>query len=453
MKWPSGDAPFPVVDVNGRETSREKQGLLDGLKQMRKVKRSGLIADRYLEIRRQACLHCPEQKLDRHGRTTGERLFIVHRSTPFCGTPWFGKLKGRSPWRDGCGCNLNEKIRYVDAECPRGRWGPGDRFGAGVVTVFDSSAQGEGRLADTVDVHLMSRDHQPDISGIGDTLGFLPIIREYDRVTPSRVRYVILKGGERWARLGYQDLAFEDDGERVPAETEIWVNRDRLSTIDQSCLDRGVTRHQNWAGELSIEYRPFRIEPEPGSLLEMKQRLAEPVIAGRPIVALSPFASTNLQRTWPRRHWLVLLGMLQDSGYYVYVMDGTDAGRTAPFNCEHVLGESPQRTVARFALTDLHVGNDSGMMHLSGLVGTPSVVVCGPTSGEQTYGSYASVETVQGEASCDACYWNRDRGFGVECNSGCINMWDIRPERVFEAIIERLNRESGEVYIGQEATV
>jgi ADP-heptose:LPS heptosyltransferase len=93
------------------------------------------------------------------------------------------------------------------------------------------------------------------------------------------------------------------------------------------------------------------------------------------------------------------------------------------------------------------------MMHLSGLVGTASIAICAPTKGSQVFGSYPNVKVIQGGAPCDACYWNEDRGYGVECASGCVNMWDIRPERVFAAIIERLRYENDEAYTTQEAAV
>ena len=405
---------------------------------MRRVKKSGEIALKYQTVRLEVCKSCTERVIDQStGEVTEELLVRELRGKLYCGAPWNKKLS-RSPFHEGCGCNLREKLLYEAAECPRGRWGPGKKFGNGVYTIYDNRNE-KGTIKDAIDVHVMSKDHKPDLSGIGDTLAFLPIVRGMRRKhRDKRIRYVIMSANEQWAKLGYDDICFEDDGERTPAEIEIYGSDTHLSALDIECIENEWTRHKYWEDRLDVKAERFRIEPDKKFLLEAKQKFAKATIEGRPIVAISPFASYNIQRTWPMRHWLVLLEKLKQEGSFVYLIDGPQEDRSSLFDCPKLLGELPMRVASRLALTGIHIGNDSGMNHLCGLLGTDAITITGPTWGEQVFGWYGNVKTIQGFGECSACYWRPEKGWSVPCQSACLVMWDIRPETVFEAIMKTI---------------
>ncbi|KKN73356.1 hypothetical protein LCGC14_0401690 [marine sediment metagenome] len=420
--------------------AQKKRSLLDSAKEMIEVKRGGRVQEKYRAVREMICRHCPEETFDDRGRPTGEKLFRTHLRRPYCGVPWYGKLTKRDVHRLGCGCNLDDKVKWEDSACPRGRWGPGKKFGAGVHTIFDNRS--EGTLEGVADVHVMSRDHQPDVTGIGDTLAFLPLMRAYAKANPeTRIRYAIMGATEEWARLGYDDLTFEDDGERDHGELDVWGSHTHLAGIDRICVEKGWVRQEYWADRLGVEPEKFKLTPDPEWLLQEKQGLAEPLLEGKPIVGLSPFASMNVQRTWPAHHWLKLLQMLQDEGIYVYLLDGPDQRRTAWFNCERLLGVPAARAVARMSLTTLHIGNDSGMNHLCGLTTSRGLAICGPTRGEQVFGWYGNIETIQAEGWCVGCYWETAKGFALPCKMACEPMWDLKPEAVFQRALQLIAEE------------
>src|ERR1035437_368708 len=82
---------------------------------------------------------------------------------------------------------------------------------------------------------------------------------------------------------------------------------------------------------------------------------------GRPIVTISPGA-VGAGKAWPAGHYGTLARALTNDGASVWVLGG--------------LNETPlARAAAAAAVT-----NDSGLMHVSAAIGTPTVAIFGPTS-------------------------------------------------------------------------
>jgi hypothetical protein len=82
---------------------------------------------------------------------------------------------------------------------------------------------------------------------------------------------------------------------------------------------------------------------------------------------------------------------------------------------------------------DLHVGNDSGPVHIRHLFRKPSVVLFGPSNAD--YYAYPENTTLKGTV-CDECWWFTPR-WNVECFLGldtCARMLSITPNRVFDAM-------------------
>ncbi len=433
------DGP-PKITVNNRpdKPDPKPQGLLRGALQMGRVKMGGKIDGKVAKMRLAVCTTCPERVKDKNDNDTGEKLFRYDNETPYCGVPWREQTR-RLVYHEGCGCNLQDKTLWKIAECPRGLWGPGANFGKGVRTVYRDKSK--GTLKDVIDMHVMSKDQPPDISGIGDTLSFLPMVRAMRTANPDKqVRYVIMKTNHQWASLGYDDIVFEDDIDRIPGEVEHHSADTGCMGVLAKCTERGYTWHQFWEERFGLKTEVFRITPEPGFLLDAKQRLADPIIAGKPIIALSPFTGAE-QKSWPKRHWLELAYMLQEAGFYIYVIDGPDPKRSSMFPCMRFWGWPAKKLVGLLSLTDLHIGNDSSGSHLAGLMGIPGMVLCSQTNGWSIYGGYKSIEVMQAEGPCTECLWDSARGWKPPCATACILLWDMRPKMVFEAIMSRLEKE------------
>ena len=107
---------------------------------------------------------------------------------------------------------------------------------------------------------------------------------------------------------------------------------------------------------------------------------------GRPIVTLSPGA-VGEGKAWPPGHYAALARSLTDDGATVWVLGGPNETPLARLIVNaggshvHDLTSSDLRNaIVALAAADTAVTNDSGLMHVSAAIGTPTVAIFGPTS-------------------------------------------------------------------------
>jgi hypothetical protein len=78
------------------------------------------------------------------------------------------------------------------------------------------------------------------------------------------------------------------------------------------------------------------------------------------------------------------------------------------------------------------VSGDSGMAHVAGILGRPTVVLCSVTDGSRIVNPYPSTLWLRGRLGCHACYWNspyRD----ADCLPRCPSLAAIEPDQVAAA--------------------
>jgi heptosyltransferase-2 len=105
-----------------------------------------------------------------------------------------------------------------------------------------------------------------------------------------------------------------------------------------------------------------------------------------PIVTLSPGA-VGAGKAWPVAHYAELARALVKDGASVWVLGGPSETASAQQIIEaagaHVrdlTGNDLRHAVLALAAADVAVTNDSGLMHISAAIGTPTVAIFGPTS-------------------------------------------------------------------------
>jgi heptosyltransferase-2 len=106
----------------------------------------------------------------------------------------------------------------------------------------------------------------------------------------------------------------------------------------------------------------------------------------RPIVTLSPGA-VGAGKAWPGGHYGALARALINDGASVWVLGGpnemplakqiADAGGS---RVRDLTGSDLRNAILALAAADISVTNDSGLMHVSAAIGTPTVAIFGPTS-------------------------------------------------------------------------
>jgi heptosyltransferase-2 len=107
---------------------------------------------------------------------------------------------------------------------------------------------------------------------------------------------------------------------------------------------------------------------------------------GRPIVTLSPGA-VGAGKAWLPGHYAALARALTDDGASVWVLGGPDetaiAKQIAGAAGSHVhdlTSADLRNAILALAAADISVTNDSGLMHVSAAIGTPTIAIFGPTS-------------------------------------------------------------------------
>jgi heptosyltransferase-2 len=106
----------------------------------------------------------------------------------------------------------------------------------------------------------------------------------------------------------------------------------------------------------------------------------------RPIVTLSPGA-VGPGKAWPVAYYSDLAKALTADGVSVWVLGGpaeAEAARliaqAAGRNVRDLTGTDLRNAILALAAADVSVTNDSGLMHVSAALGTPTVAIFGPTS-------------------------------------------------------------------------
>jgi lipopolysaccharide heptosyltransferase II len=106
----------------------------------------------------------------------------------------------------------------------------------------------------------------------------------------------------------------------------------------------------------------------------------------RPIIAVAPGA-VGTGKAWPAGHYAELARALTKDGASVWVVGGPNetplAAQIAATGGDHVrdlTSNDLRNAIFALAAADVSVTNDSGLMHVSAALGTPTVAIFGPTS-------------------------------------------------------------------------
>ena len=116
--------------------------------------------------------------------------------------------------------------------------------------------------------------------------------------------------------------------------------------------------------------------------------LAQCGLAGedRPIVTLSPGA-VGTGKAWPASHYGELARALAKDGASIWVLGGPNEtalakqiAATGGNRVRDLTSSDLRNAILAMAAADIAVTNDSGLMHVSAAIGTPTIAIFGPTS-------------------------------------------------------------------------
>ena len=105
-----------------------------------------------------------------------------------------------------------------------------------------------------------------------------------------------------------------------------------------------------------------------------------------PVVTLSPGA-VGAGKAWPARHYAKLARALTADGVSVWVLGGPNETPIAKEivaaggnRMRDLTGADLRNAILALGAADAAVTNDSGLMHVSAAIGTPTIAIFGPTS-------------------------------------------------------------------------
>jgi hypothetical protein len=295
-------------------------------------------------------------------------------------------------------------------------------------------------------------DGMIDCTGIGDTMVqgvAAQAIFDAKRREGLRMRFVTIESRMAWAELataGKMPIANFGDADRGKARWSVHSAPIKAVEIDATCRLHGMCRQEFIAREHRIpkdDVHSWDVNLKPEAVQKAREFLRTPLRESRPIVALSPFTNAEV-RQWPMRHWVQLAQRFRKEGFAIYTIDrphdDNKPNRTKAFPGPKFGSNDPHEVAAIVSLSNVLVGNDSGMPHVAGFVGTPAVAICGPTVGKIAFGGWPSVVPIQAPAECTGCLWFQDGGWKPWCGFGCEALADLKPLSVFNTAATVLNR-------------
>jgi hypothetical protein len=160
-------------------------------------------------------------------------------------------------------------------------------------------------------------------------------------------------------------------------------------------------------------------------------------------VVMSPF-SIHAGRAWHPANWARLGKELQRAGRKVLVVAQKHDEQT----CRDVFGSvgvdfeldlPTEKLLALVGGAALVIGNDSGIAHLGGLLGRPTLALLAATTHRYLYDMAPSVRAVEppAPAGCSPCFWQAPKVMPM-CNRYCSPLQTIGVFQVLDRAIESL---------------
>lgn len=174
---------------------------------------------------------------------------------------------------------------------------------------------------------------------------------------------------------------------------------------------------------------------EPDRPMKIDGRLNESAFPFGPYVVIAPF-TYKLGRNWSLANWLRLTYWIERDGFEVVVL-GSDSQEyiiTSAFaatNAKWVIGQPSAKVIDLMIGASAFIGSDSGLTHVAGLLGVPSVGLTAHLEPKFLW-DCMDIHAVEPVASCRYCRWQYDSEYGAACESGCSALDQISPESVLD---------------------
>ena len=182
----------------------------------------------------------------------------------------------------------------------------------------------------------------------------------------------------------------------------------------------------------------------------LQQQLRDINRDGRPVIVLHP-GPTWPVREWPHQRWCELAELIRARTSAIMIKIGTDIDSMRrprpidpiPYTIDWTNKLTVIETVALLEQATAFVGIDSGPLHLAGVLGTPSVGLFGPISGQRRIFPRSRTTIVTGDVDCLGCHhrstgplhWRTGCPYDIAC------MRNIAAKGVLSALLDLCSSE------------
>ncbi|HQU93345.1 MAG TPA: lipopolysaccharide heptosyltransferase II [Pyrinomonadaceae bacterium] len=165
---------------------------------------------------------------------------------------------------------------------------------------------------------------------------------------------------------------------------------------------------------------------------------------GRKVIGIGAGSTNSLAKRWPSANFARLADLLSsvEDADVVFLGNENEADITRSVleaaQEKHIdlTGKTDLGTAtAILSELDLFISNDMGLAHIAGAVGTPTIVIFGPTNENTTRPLGPRVEIIREPVECSPCMLR-------ECPIDHRCMTRITPERVFESASKMLETQA-----------
>lgn len=273
--------------------------------------------------------------------------------------------------------------------------------------------------------------------GYGDLLFLEPVLRAW-RITSPTARLGLNVGTEHYRIFDNLDLNFELVEYPVPEPVVHSFGFNVFCTEQIIHRNPGVHPTDLYAAALGVELQDKRPRYKM-SIEELEFAQKELPKSSRPRIGLHVRA-TALCRTYPLQ--VPLLEELLGKRKYEIVLFGAKGEAQADDSEELGLVNLCNRdltfrqSAAILSTCDGLIAPDSGLLHVAGAMGIPTVALFGPFHWKERTVYYPSVHALQGRAKCAPCHHHKRAGRewpeGGQCETTgyCVALADITPQRI-----------------------
>ena len=208
-----------------------------------------------------------------------------------------------------------------------------------------------------------------------------------------------------------------------------------------------VERLLNGASSLESTEPRFDLKVSEGRKRQARELLHQHGLRiGAPLVLLCPGSINSRAKRWPAERYAAVGDRLIESGANVVLIGSPGELDVSQDACKHAQRQpivlTGKTTVAEAAaiisMADILITNDTGPAHIGAALGTPTLVIFGPTNPLTTYPMSPNAEIVRRPPDCAPCML-RDCPIDHRC------MTAITPDEVFERATALMARQNAEI--------